>query len=264
MGSGIRPKKRLSQHFMRDLSVARQLVESIGIREGDTVLEIGPGEGVLTQFLVESPAARIIAVEIDERMETILQSRFGGDDRFQLVLTDFMKADLNDLIGPVQRRILVLGNIPYGITSPILFRLLEHRSQIQDAGLTVQKEVGQRLASPPGSKIYGIPSVLFQAFSDVEILFPISRDAFYPVPEVDSAAIRIQFLETPRFQIEDIDYFVRIVRQAFGQRRKMLRNTLKPILSDFDGKKDLPIDLHQRPEALSVSDFVQLSNALRR
>lgn len=264
MGSGIRPKKRLGQHFMRDFSAAERLVQSMEIQAGDTVLEIGPGEGVLTQFVMNTSAERIVAVEIDERLASVLESKFGADHRFRLVLSDFMKVSWKDIAGDTGPRLRVLGNIPYNITSPILFRLLDHRNQIRDAGLTVQKEVGQRLASSPGSKIYGIPSVLFQAFSDVEILYHIPRGAFHPVPDVDSAAIRIQFTEKPKYPIHDIDFFTRIVRQSFGQRRKMLRNTLKPFLSNITKQKDLPVDLQQRPEALSVSDFVQLSNALMR
>ncbi|OVE78689.1 ribosomal RNA small subunit methyltransferase A [bacterium I07] len=257
--SPVRPIKKLGQHFLRDTSLARKIVESAEIGPDDVIIEIGPGEGTLTRPLMDSSAGNITAIEIDSRMSDILNGLFGADERFKLVQEDILKVDLNTvLVGPGKVRIF--GNLPFYITSPILFRLLEFRENIQDIYITVQKEVAERLASEPGRKAYGIPSVLYQAFSEVRILFDISRKAFFPVPQVDAAVLQIRFLEKPVHAIDDEDLFRAIVRKTFGQRRKMLRNTLKGDI----GPEELCdiVDLTQRPEELSVIQFIKLTNYL--
>lgn len=261
MGSYVRPIKRFSQHFLRDRLSARRIVDNLNIQKGNHVLEIGPGEGALTEFLVKSPAERIISVEIDSRLVELLRERFGEDNHFKLIEGDFLKLDLAFFIqGKTKFRIV--GNLPYSITSPILFHLLEYRSFVQDIMVTVQKEVGERIISPPGSKAYGIPSVLFQLFSETEILFQIPRLAFYPIPKVDSVVLRITFLLKPRYSLMDEVFFRKMLKTVFGQRRKMLKNTLKGITQNEEMLKKIPIDLFQRPEDLSVEEFVQLSNIL--
>lgn len=262
MGSGVRPLKRLGQHFLKDLSIAQRIIESMEIGAGDHVLEIGPGEGVLTKGLIAGPAGRIVGVEIDRRLTPWLWKQFGQDQRFELFEEDFLKLDLASLIEG--KKIRVVGNIPYSITTPILFRLLDHRQWIEDITLTVQKEVGERIVSLPGFKEYGIPSVLFQVFGRAEVLFPISRHAFYPVPEVDSIVLRVDFFKFPVYKIKDVQFFRRLVKTTFGQRRKMLKNTLKVIEKDEDNLRTVSIDLRRRPEDLSVTEFVQLSNELVR
>ena len=152
MASGIRPLKRFSQNFLKDPGFAKRLVEAFGIGPGDTVLEIGPGEGILTRALLSSSAERVIAVEIDRRCADWLRREFGKDARFLLIERDFLKTEIEPLC-PANGKFRVVGNIPYAITSPILFRLLELRSCIRDFALTVQKEVAERVCSPPGSKV---------------------------------------------------------------------------------------------------------------
>lgn len=263
MGSGITPRKRLGQHFLKSGELAARIAGALAIEDGDVVLEIGPGTGILTEALLESRASSIIAVEIDEGCCEVLENRFGHDDRLRIVQQDILDIDPCDIASD-REKLRVAGNLPYYITSPILFRLLDSRSCVRDAVVTVQKEVGDRLVSPPGTRVYGIPSVLFQAFGRVERLFDIDRKAFHPVPAVDSAVIRVTFFEESPYGIEDTAFFQRMVRTVFGQRRKMLRNTLKAVVRDEERLKTLPVDLSRRPEALSVAGFVQLSNALSK
>ncbi len=263
MGSGFRPLKRLGQHFLQDRSVAKRIIGSMSIEDGDHILEIGPGKGILTQILIDSQAERIIGVEIDRRLICRLQKSFGDDSRFILLEEDVLKLDLTAQIED-RSKLRVVGNIPYFITSPILFHFLDHRQWLKDMTITLQKEVGERIVSPPGSKVYGIPSVLFQAFAQVETLFTIPRQAFYPIPAVDSVVLRLQFYESPVYEIEDIAFFHRLVRTVFGKRRKMLKNTLKTMIDDERSLQHISIDLSLRPEVLSITDFAQLGNELVR
>ena len=261
MQSGIHPSKRLGQHFMKDPTVAKAIVDSMTVEEGDHILEIGPGEGVLTEWLIASPAERIIGVEVDPRLASWLKDRFDQANRFELLEHDFLKLDLSAFLKG-GKSLRVVGNIPYSITSPILFHVLDYREMIQDMTVTIQKEVGERIVSAPGCKTYGIPSVLFQMFSDVEPLLLVSRHVFYPVPKVDSLVLRFRFRDQPLAAIRDVAFFIRLVKTAFGQRRKMLKNTLKSLIIDERRFESVSIDLTKRPERLSVSDFARLSNEL--
>ena len=222
-------------------------------------MEIGPGEGVLTEYLIGSPAERIIGVEIDYRLAKLLRARFGRHTQFELIEKDFLEIDFTSFLKG-EKKVRVVGNLPYSVTSPILFNLLEHRSWIRDVIVTVQKEVGERITSPPKSKVYGIPSVLFQLFSETEILFGIPRNAFYPIPKVDSVVLRITFLPKPRYPLANEVFFRKMLKTVFSQRRKMLRNTLKGIVPDEEMLKKCPLDLSQRPEDLSIKEFVLLGN----
>jgi len=261
--SGIRPQKRLGQHFLRDRSVAERIIQSMRIGCEDRILEIGAGEGVLTERLIDSPARRIVAVELDARLAGWLKRRFEQHARIEIVEADFLKLDLGALFSGEQK-IRAVGNIPYAITTPILFRLLDGREKVRDVTVTLQKEVGERITSPPGCKAYGIPSVLFQMHSRIDVLFSVPRKAFYPVPRVDSIVLRFQFLDRPLHDVDDLSFFRRVVKTAFGQRRKMLKNTLKSLVLDEKRLQDIPFDLHRRPEELSVADFAMLSNTLFR
>ncbi len=258
---GFHPLKRFSQNFLKDRSIAERIVESLNIKKNDHILEIGSGEGALTEFLLKSSAERIVGVEIDRRLAEQLRKKFGGDNRFELIEKDFLNLDLESLIaGGEQLRIV--GNLPYSITTPVLFAVLDHRSLVKDLTVMVQKEVGERITSPSGSKKYGIPSVLFQLSARIELLFPVHRGAFYPAPKVDSVVIQFRFFNQPRYKVADVDFFVSLVKTAFGQRRKMLKNTLKKIVIDEKILEQTSVNLHQRPEELSVAQFVQLSNEL--
>ena len=261
MNTQFRPKKKLGQHFLRHEDDARRIVESIAIQPGDRVIEIGPGEGVLTGFLMASDAAELTCVEVDDRLIPWLEARYGTDSRMRLVHADFLKWPIPaPEAGSTKYR--VAGNLPYYITSPILFRLLDERSKIRDATVMIQKEVAERLVSGPGSKAYGIPSVFFQLYGKVKLLFTVPREAFMPVPEVDSAVISIQFLDEPIVPIPDEDFLKKMVKTVFGQRRKMLRNTLKSFVTDPAWLEKLDVDIQRRPEELSPEAFVALSGKL--
>jgi len=260
MAKTVRPIKRLGQHFLIDKHIARHIVEAVDINEGDRVLEIGPGEGVLTEILLESQASQVVCVEVDERLSSILDKKFGSDPRFFLVKDDFLK---NDGLSQFNEKghIRVVGNLPYSITSPILFHILEKRDRMEIFVAMMQKEVAQRIVSGPGSKIYGIPSVLFQIVSCPEVLFPVSKTAFHPVPKVESAVMKFRFYKEPIFPLKNDKLFTQIVKTVFGQRRKMLKNTLQKFV-DRKALENSPIDLTQRPEQLSCNQFADLSNWL--
>jgi 16S rRNA (adenine1518-N6/adenine1519-N6)-dimethyltransferase len=257
----IRPLKRFSQNFLKDASFGRRLVEAIDVRPGDIVLEIGPGQGVLTRCILDSQAGAVIGVEIDRRCAEVLRSVFAGEPRFRLIEKDFLKTELAGL-APDGKKLRVIGNIPYAITSPILFRLLEERPHVRDFAFTMQKEVALRVAGRPGTKDYGIPSVLIQMAADVRVLFTIPRGAFRPIPGVDSAVLAGTFLDEPRFPIRDDAFFRFIVKKTFGQRRKMLRNTLKDIWSGTQAPPGLERTLDRRPEELSVEEWAGLANII--
>ena len=263
MVSGLRTRKRLGQHFLKDRSFATRIVNSIGIETGDLILEIGSGEGVLTELLLKSSAEKVYGIEIDPRLCQFLKERFREEKRFQLIEGDFLKFDIASIC---ERRhgLRVAGNLPYYITSPILFHLLENRSWIRDLVATVQKEVGERLASLPNRKSYGVPSVLFQTYCDVKALFRIPGQAFFPVPEVDSVVLQIKFGRESKYSIKDEDLYKKIVKGTFNQRRKMLKNTLARLIDDTSILDGIIIDLSRRPESLSVMEFVTLSNEVSK
>lgn len=257
----IRPLRKWSQHFLKDPQIASRMVHAFGIEPGDWVLEIGPGEGILTEYLLSSLAEKIIAVEIDPRCIALLSSRFSHHPKLELLQEDFLKVDLKAL-APSSKKLRVIGNIPYAITSPIFFRLLEFRPMIKDWMVTVQKEVAERIVSPFGSKAYGIPSILFQLYADVKILFHVSKKNFSPMPKVDSSVIYGQFYEKEKYPLLDPLFFRTFLKTVFGQRRKMLRNTLKKWINQEEILKDMDWLLSKRPEALSVEELVSLANTI--
>lgn len=256
----IRPRKSLGQNFLRDENIARKIIAAINPSESDLVVEIGPGEGVLTKHLA-GRVKHLLAVEIDRRaVERLNESLPQG--AAEILHEDFLKLDLEQVSRRFQQRFRVIGNIPYNITSPILFRILDGRSVIQDATLMIQKEVAARITAKPGSKDYGIPSVFFQLFCDVECLFDVSPQAFFPRPSVMSSVIHIKPLQAPRFPVKDEQFFQAMVRAVFGKRRKMLRNSLTLFLEQRGLPVPSSIDLTQRPEELPVAALVDLSNAI--
>lgn len=263
MLSGLRTRKRLGQHFLKDRSFATRIVESIGIEAGDQILEIGSGEGVLTELLLKSSAGEVHGIEIDPRLCQFLKERFRSEKRFHLIEGDFLKFDIASICEK-KHGLRVAGNLPYYITSPILFQLLENRSWIRDLVVTVQKEVGERLASLPDRKSYGVPSVLFQTYCNVKELFRIPGQAFYPVPEVGSTVIHIEFGNESKYSIKDENLHKKIVKGTFNHRRKMLRNTLTRVIDDESILNDITIDLSRRPESLSVQEFAELSNQVSK
>lgn len=233
--------------------MARKIVDCIAPQTDDVMLEIGPGMGMLTRY-VQPTAKHLFAVEIDQRLYGSLLDQFADAKNFTLVKGDFLKIDISE---PAKNQtIRIFGNIPYNITSPILFKCIENRSRIKDLTLLVQKEVGRRIVSKPNSKDYGILAVLSQAAADVDLLLKTPPTVFQPRPAVDSALVQWRFTDVRSRHIENEQFFKNLVKQAFGKRRKMLRNSLK----EFADKTSF--DFSRRPEQLSVEEWIELANEL--
>lgn len=248
----VRPKKRLGQHFLTDPNTVRRIVEAVGAPPGARVAEIGPGEGALTGTLLER-YPDVVALEVDPEAVAHLRAAHPGLDVRE---GDVLDADWPALAGGAP--LYVVGNLPYYITSPILFALLEAREHVARAVVMVQKEVADRLAAPPGSKTYGTLSVYFSLYAEARTLFRVSRHCFRPKPAVESAVVALDFASASG---PDVPFgaLQRVVRAAFGQRRKMLRNSLGPLASAAGvGVPDWAATL--RPEAVSPDDFVRLAH----
>jgi 16S rRNA (adenine1518-N6/adenine1519-N6)-dimethyltransferase len=253
----LAPKKSLGQNFLRDENVARNIVESLELHSDDVVVEIGPGQGALTKHL-SSRVKGVLAVEIDERAIEVLRETLG--DSVKLIHADVRKVSLASLAREYQAPVRVVGNIPYNITSEILFWLFDSSQSVRDATLMVQLEVARRFVAQPGTKEYGILSVFSQFYSTPEYLFKVSRNSFYPRPNVDSAVVRFRL----RSQLPACNrgLFKAVVRGTFGKRRKTLRNGLR-YMGFSDGQLEaVSFDLTRRPEDLTLEDFLELTNEL--
>ena len=252
-----RPKKSLGQNFLRDENILRKIAESVNISIGDVVIEIGPGQGALTKHLLNKPI-NLIAIEVDKRSVQLLKERYG--EKVQLIHRNILDVDLKELTHHNVERLHIVGNIPYNLTSEILFWLFDSRSLVSDATLMVQFEVARRLVALPRTKDYGILSVFTQFYTDCNILFKVSRNCFFPKPEVDSAVIQLNFNKHLPECNEQL--FRSIVRSTFGKRRKTLRNGLKSLDFDDEVLDQISFDLTRRPEELSVFEFLELTNTL--
>jgi len=258
----LRPRKSLGQNFLRDDRIARKIVDAVDPRPGDVVLEIGPGEGALTRHLHAS-GARLVLVELDERAVERLRQLYEGSG-IQILHQDVLTVDLDALAASAgTERLRVVGNIPYYITSPILFHVLDHRRRVRDLTMMVQREVARRLAAAPRTKAYGILSVFCQLFADVEVLFDVQPGSFHPRPDVISSVVRLAMLQRPRFAVRDEQFFRAMVRAVFGKRRKTLRNALRYFLHDDPAAAvgDASL-LRRRPEDLTLEECVVLGNTL--
>ena len=258
----VRSKKSLGQNFMMDRNIARKLVESVGITKDDVILEVGPGTGILTEELLQR-AKHVTSVEIDERLVEILDERFGSAGNYENIHHDFLTFDISELSKRLKSKIKIIGNIPYHITSQILIHIFEHYRVVKNLTATAQKEVAERILSPPGSKSYGILSVYTAIFSTPKKLFNISRGAFNPRPKVESTAFRLNFKEKIVVKPEDVKLLMRVIRTGFGKRRKMLRNSLKDIGDCVSYLEEKGFDLSRRPESLHVGEFIDLSAAIK-
>lgn len=248
--SKVRAKKHLGQHFLKDMNIARQITEGLTGHGGyKDVLEIGPGMGVLTKFLLENASFTTHVIEIDTESVAYLQKNFEALTP-RIIEGDFLKFDTKTVF---EGKFAVIGNFPYNISSQIFFRALQIRDNIPEIVCMLQKEVAQRIASPPGNKDYGILSVLLQAFYDIDYLVSVPPGAFDPPPKVQSGVIRLRRNSTPALDCDE-KLFFRVVKTAFNQRRKTLRNALKPI----GELPDHPL-LTKRAEQLSVPQFVELT-----
>lgn len=251
----VRAKKALGQHFLTDQRIARTIVDSLSAGSVRDVLEIGPGMGVLTKYLLEREDIDLKLVELDEEAAAYLLTHFPGMQG-RLHLADYLKLDMQELFkGPYR----IIGNLPYNISSQIFFKILDDRDRIPEVVCMIQKEVADRIAEKPGSRTYGILSVLLQAWYDIEYICSVEPGAFAPPPKVRSAVIRLR--RNGRTELPcDEKLFRQTVKTAFNQRRKTLRNALKPLLPESFDSSDPVFDL--RAERLSVEDFIELTTLL--
>lgn len=267
---GIRPRRRWGQNFLVDSRAASRIIEAIGPARTDTVLEIGAGLGALTEGLAER-AGRVVAVERDPALAGVLKERLGGRfSNLTVVESDVLGVRLKDQLASGETG-LVVGNLPYSITSPVLEYLLENRRFWRRAYLTVQKEVADRLLARPGGKVYGSLSILVQFYAECERLFDLAPGAFFPRPEVDSSFLLLRARSSPKADVKDEGFFFRTVRAAFGKRRKILPNalayekSLRLSRADWAGVLEkLSIDPARRAETLSIEEFARIANAVGR
>ncbi|MBI3991390.1 MAG: ribosomal RNA small subunit methyltransferase A [Candidatus Omnitrophica bacterium] len=260
----MRPKKHLAQHYLTDKNIARKIVEESGIGISDFAVEIGPGRGILTEELVKV-AKEVTGVEIDAGNAGYLKERFSGIEKLKIVCQDFLKFDLKAEYLKNEQKLKIIGNLPYNITTPILFYLFERRVFIKGATIMVQKEVANRIVAKPGTKAYGILSIAVQFYAAPSVILQVKHDAFYPKPKVDSAVLKLDFLEEPPVKISDADLFFRIVKASFNQRRKIILNALASAgILDLDKDawnliiKKAGFDSRIRGEALSMEDFARV------
>ena len=264
----VRPKKALGQHFLVDLNIARKIVDALST-DHDTVIEVGAGMGVLTQYLIENQLDKLQVVEIDKESVEFLKKKF-TELEGHLILGDFLKQDLTSFRAQrsgveksstnadAKQDVAVIGNFPYNISSQIFFQILKYRNNVSECVGMIQKEVAERIAAGPGSKTYGILSVLLQAWYDIEYLFTVHENVFNPPPKVKSAVIRLKRNNVKALDCDE-KLFVTVVKQAFNQRRKTLRNSLRSMIPAEIIDNEI---FNKRPEQLSVQEFVYLTQAL--
>lgn len=253
----VRPKKSLGQHFLIDQDIARKIVEALSIDEVSSVLEIGPGTGVLTRYLAEIKGIDLKLIEIDRDSVAHLKKKYVALTS-SIIEGDFLAMDIPSIF---KTRFSIIGNFPYNISSQIFFKALEHRNQVANIVCMLQKEVAERIASPHGNKTYGILSVLLQAYYTIEFLFKVPPEVFNPPPKVMSGVIRLQRNERMILGCDE-KLFVQVVKQGFNTRRKTLRNALKnlTLASEISA---LPI-MDKRAEQLSVEDFIHLTSLIEK
>lgn len=260
----VNAKKHLGQHFLTDESIAKSIADTLTEKGYDEVLEIGPGMGVLTKYLLQKNTA-VSVLELDSESVEYLKTIFPTEqfqlntapDHFTIIEGDFLKINLASLFH--QKQWAIIGNFPYNISSQIVFKAIEYRAYIPEFSGMFQKEVAQRIAEKEGSKVYGILSVLTQAFFEVTYLFTVPPTVFNPPPKVDSGVIQLIRKENYALRVDE-KLFIKVVKMAFNQRRKMLRSSLKSFQISDKLKQD-PI-FAKRPEQLSVNEFIQLTEKL--
>lgn len=251
-----RARKRFGQNFLVDENIIEKIVRAIAPKETDNLVEIGPGQGAITRLLL-ARCPSLTAVELDRDLIPQLKFKFRDYPEFTIIERDALKLDFGELAG--DRPLRIVGNLPYNISTPLLFHLLGFRGKVQDMHFMLQKEVVDRLSATPGNKAYGRLSVMVQYHCRVQGLFPVPPQSFRPAPKVESAIVRLTPHARPLHPAKDEALLERIVNVAFQQRRKTLRNALKPLFPDLDADS-LPVDASRRPETLSVQEFVELTN----
>ena len=265
-----RPKKQLGQNFLVNPEALEIILEAGALTDADTVIEIGAGLGCLTDILVRR-AKRVIAVEVDELLYKALAAQFEMDSRVQLLNADILKLALDPLLchdtKPASTTFKVIANLPYSITTPILWKLLDHYKQIHSCVLMMQKEVAERIVAEPGGKDYGALTIGVAYRTDATLIATLSPENFYPAPKVDSALLKLTMRPHPKVRVENEEFFFKVVRTAFRTRRKMLKNTLvrskltsvKVLAAAFE---ELDIAPERRAETLDITEFAALANFL--
>lgn len=256
----FRPKKSLGQNFLVDENIARKIIKFVAPSPEDIVIEIGPGFGVLTKYLIPE-VKKIVAVEIDRHLVRELESGFGQHENFELVAGDFLEFEIA-AVAAGGRTVRVLGNVPYHITSPVIFKIFDQRVFVRDMILMIQKEVARRIVAAPNSKDYGILSIFSQLYAEPRILFHVSKNVFKPRPEVDSSVVQWDFSKKKGAGIRNEDILRQVVRGTFQQRRKMLRKSLSHLATLPVDTDRLEMNLERRPEELYPPEFVELSNQI--
>ncbi|MFN3555690.1 MAG: 16S rRNA (adenine(1518)-N(6)/adenine(1519)-N(6))-dimethyltransferase RsmA [Bacteroidales bacterium] len=253
----VKPKKNLGQHFLRDENIARRIAESLTMHGNyKTLLEIGPGTGVLSKYLMDKPEFEYWGMDVDAESVQYLHAHYPGFAE-RILEVDFLKTPLEDYFGT--EKFAIIGNFPYNISSQILFRMLEYRQQVTEVVGMFQKEVAQRVVAGPGGKVNGILSILCQAFYDIEYLFQVDEHVFTPPPKVKSAVIRLKRNSVEQLPCNEKRFF-QVVKMAYNQRRKTLRNALKALQVNWN---ELPAEISgKRAEQLSVADFVRITQQL--
>ena len=251
----VKPLKRFGQNYIHDKNIIKKIVSEINPKTDDAILEIGPGRGALTE-LIYGKTKNFTAVEIDTRVIENLQSKF---PELQLIQKDFLKVDISTIIDSNKKRIRVIGNIPYNLTSSIIFKVIRNADLIEDAILMVQNEVAKRMTAKKGSKDYGILTVLLNYFTNTQYCFKVSPNAFYPKPKVTSAVVHL-YLKELSISKEERQMFISVVKACFGNRRKTLKNSLSNSIFKELNFSNSGIDLALRAEQLDVKDFLVLTD----
>ena len=266
---GIRPRKSLGQCFLEDRNAINKIIRISNIQEGDIVVEIGAGVGLMTESIAKM-AGKVIALDIDPKMIAILRERMAPYRHVDIVEVDVLEYDFSSAVGELpSRKIKVIGNIPYNISSQILFRLLAYRNYISSMTLMFQKELADRLMATPGTKAYGVPTVLVSMYLVCSREMTVPRSCFYPKPAVMSTVLKMAIREKPQLELADHDFFFKITKTVFAKRRKTLLNNLRGLkiwgYSDMDvasALKNSAIDGTRRGETLTAEEIGKLSNAL--
>ncbi|HKK82087.1 MAG TPA: 16S rRNA (adenine(1518)-N(6)/adenine(1519)-N(6))-dimethyltransferase RsmA [Prolixibacteraceae bacterium] len=250
----VKAKKHLGQHFLADQNIARKIVGSLS-PEFTNILEVGPGMGVLTHLLFNDHRLNVVALDVDADSVTYLKEKY-PDFAEHIFDADFLKVDLSSFFA--NNEFTVIGNFPYNISSQIFFKVLDNKAFIPEVVGMIQKEVAERMAAGPGSKTYGVLSILIQAYYSVEYLFTVHEHVFKPPPKVKSAVVRLARKDQQKLGCDEV-LFKRVVKTLFNQRRKMIRNSLKPLMKEVGFSHPF---LEKRPEQLSIDEFVELTNVV--
>ena len=250
----VRAKKSLGQHFLNDKNIAQKIVDSIDYSNAKTLIEIGPGMGVLTNLILAKNPSAFKAIEIDKESIEYLSQKHSNAEEW-LVDGDFMRVDLESF----GEGISIIGNFPYYISSQIFFKVIDNYKRVNEVVCMIQKEVAERIASKPGTKVYGLLSVLLQTYFDIEYLFTVHEHCFQPAPKVKSAVIRLKRNDRKELPCSNV-LFKKVVKGTFNQRRKTIRNSLKSIFIFLEQNEYL----QKRPEQLSVEDFIELTSTIEQ